>query len=678
MRRTLAVLLLVILLLFTACQSSTTGVKQEQTATQPIEGLQGSPWTNSNIYGNWPEKAPDLEDNYEFNVNFDLYMEAKANGITKDNLYSRSDDYQEKTIKDLIADTTKTSDELELIRGYYKLFSDFEKRNSDGTRPLLDYRDSILKCNTLEELSAEVQKGLVFGNPFATFKVSNAADDVTKYGVWINFNLPFAAHLQENYTDDDLDTIREYFVYLLTLANYEEDFARKIVSLIEQYELKAVELDKEFMEYRELPSDSLMMTLDEIKQFCTPLYDLVIGYGYYSEENLPVCYTLFNAGIFYGIEQMYVESNIDIIEAIYILSMADYAQYYLDMETFAAVAGYEEGDEISIDDISYDFISNALKGAVDQVYLEFAFPEGIREDVTELTQKYLKAMENRIKGETWLSEDTKEKALEKLDAMVCIVVYPDDWIDFSVLTELVKDHDQFLLDAVLCRDDFYRAYTTSFIGKDVERGNWVFSDTNTTEANAYYVTNENSINILAGILYDSVYYDNDIETQLASIGATIGHEITHAFDTSGAKYNAIGAEENWWAEEDSANFSERAQRISDALDQIEVLDGCYQTGSFVLDEMVADLGGLVLSLDIAKEYENFDYDEFFRTYAMMWYSIVPDAETAMNKYRTDDHPVDYIRANFTVQMVDEFYSTYPTVVEGTVMFRAPDDRLSVW
>ncbi|MBR4426411.1 MAG: M13 family metallopeptidase [Spirochaetales bacterium] len=677
MRRTLLVLLLTVLLLFSACQSTTTS-SEKRIATQPIEGLQGSPWTNSNLYGNWPDKAPDLEDNYELNVNFDLYMKAKADGLTEDSPYTRSNDYQEKTIKSLIADTSKTSDELELIRGYYKLFSDFDKRNSDGNRPLIDYRDSVLNCNTLEELSAEIQKGLVFGDPFATFKVDNAADDITKYGVWINFNLPFSSHLESDFTDEDVDNLREYFVYLLTLARYDEDYARQIVSLIEQYEIKAMDLDQQFMEMRELSSDNLLLTLDEIKQFCTPLYDLVMGLGYYSDEDLPVCYTLFNAGVFYGIEQMYVESNIDIIKAIYVLSMAEYAQYYLDMETFASAAGYQEGDVIVIEDVSYDFISNALKGAVDQVYLEFAFPEGIREDVTKLTEKYIKAMGNRIKGESWLSESTKSKALEKLDSMVCIVVYPDNWIDFSVLTELVKDHDQFLLDAVLCRDDFYRAYTTSFIGKDVDRGNWVFSNTNTTEANAYYVSSENSINILAGILYDSLYFDNDIEMQLASIGATIGHEITHAFDTNGAKYNAIGAEENWWTNEDENNFSERAQRISDALDKIEVLDGLYQTGSFVLDEMVADLGGLVLSLDIAKEYENFNYDEFFRTYALMWYSIVPDAETAYNKYMGDNHPVDYIRANFTVQMVDEFYSTYPTVVEGAVMYLSPEDRLSVW
>ena len=206
----------------------------------------------------------------------------------------------------------------------------------------------------------------------------------------------------------------------------------------------------------------------------------------------------------------------------------------------------------------------------------------------------------------------------------------------------------------------------------------MFSNTKTTEANAYYVTGENSINILAGILYDTLYYDQSIETVLASIGATIGHEITHGFDTGGAKYNGVGNEEDWWTEEDAERFAERAGKVADAMSSIEVADGVTVNGEFVIDEMVADLGGLALSLDIAKQYPDFDYDLFFRTYALMWYSIKPDFESALALYTDDSHPADYIRANFVVQMFDEFYSAYPQVKEGTSMYRAPEDRVAVW
>ena len=288
------------------------------------------------------------------------------------------------------------------------------------------------------------------------------------------------------------------------------------------------------------------------------------------------------------------------------------------------------------------------------------------------------AMKERLEKEEWMSEETKASALDKLQQMVSVVVYPDEWLDFSELRELVQDHDQFLLDAVLCRDDFFREYITSFLGKDIERGNWVFSNTKTTEANAYYIPSENSINILAGILYDTLYYDNSTESILASIGATIGHEITHGFDTDGARYNGIGNEEAWWTQEDAAAFEAKANRVAEELSKIEVLDGCRVNGEFVLNEMIADLGGLALCLDLAKQYENFNYDEFFQYYSFMWYMIMPDAQTALNTYTEDNHPANYIRANFSVQMFDEFYETYPQVVEGTPMYRAPEDRVKVW
>lgn len=686
MKKVLFFILAALLCLFISCQSSQP-VEQEQVAQQQVQGqvfleretgkLQGQPWINSNVYGNWPESKPAVEENYELYVNYGSYMQAMNSNLTEDSLYDRSDEYQQTIIRQLIEDTSVTSDELELIRAYYGLFSDFDKRNTQGNDPLVEYRDMIVKKNNVEELSAEIQNGLVFGNPFATFAVNAAADGSGKYGVWIDFNLPITSKLEPGYTEEDLENVKAYLVYLLLLASYEQDFAVKMVNLLEDFEMKAFELDKKFVSENELENDAIILTLDEIKDFCTPLYDLIIGLGYYSADD-PVCYFIRNAGMFYGIEQMYMDDNINIIDTIYVLSMAEYAKEFLDIKTFAEVNDIEDPETIDINEIAYSFITKYLSGAVDQVYLEFAFPADLRDKITELTKQYMAAMKERLEKEDWMSEETKASALDKLQQMISVVVYPDEWLDFSKLRELVQDHDQFLLDAVLCRDDYFREYITSFLGKEIERGNWVFSNTKTTEANAYYIPSENSINILAGILYDTLYYDNSTESILASIGATIGHEITHGFDTDGARYNGIGNEEAWWTQEDAAAFEAKANRVAEELSKIEVLDGCRVNGEFVLNEMIADLGGLALCLDLAKQYENFNYDEFFQYYAFMWYMIMPDAQTALNTYTEDNHPANYIRANFSVQMFDEFYETYPQVVEGTPMYRAPEDRVKLW
>ena len=682
MKKALFFILSAFLILFISCQSTQTAVRQpevqEQPAQQGAQELQGQPWTNSNIYGNWPAERPSVEQNYELHFNYDNYMKALQAQTTEDSLYSRSEEYQETKIRELIADTSKTSDELELIRAYYRLFADFEKRNKDANGPLLDYRDMFVTKTTVADLSAEVRNGLIFGNPLAAFKVDKAGDGSGKYGVWIDFSLPFSARLKQDYTDEDVQNVKAYLAYLLMLAGYEEEYAVQMVELVQQFEMKATELDAEFIKMRDLQSDALIMTLDDIKEFCAPLYDLVIGLGYYSADGEPVCYILQNAGIFYGIDQMYLDDNIQIFQAIYVIAMAEYAREFMDIATYAETYAIEDPSSIDFEEVAYRFIDKYLTGAVDQVYLEFAFQTDVRDKITELVKKYMAAMDQRLKNETWMTDATKAKALEKVRDMIYVVVYPEEWLDFSALREIVQDHDQFLLDAVLCRDDFYRAYVTSFLGKDIERGNWVFSEIRTTEANAFYVPTENSINILAGILYDTLYYEESTESVLASIGATVGHEITHGFDTGGAVYNGIGDEENWWTETDAANFKSRANRVAEELSKISVMEDCTVNGEYVLDEMVADLGGLALSLDIAKQYENFNYDEFFRYYALMWYSIKSDADAALELYMNDNHPADYIRANFSVQMFDEFYKTYPQVVEGTPMYRAPEERVIVW
>ena len=689
MKRLLLIMLTLtaLVLLVCSCQTSKETAQAQPEVRQELSQelqekllpeLQGSPWVNSNIYANWPASRPALQDHYELYVNYELYMKALQEGTTSDNLYDQSDTYSERILKQLIADTSKTSDELELIRAYYRLFSDFDQRNAQGAEPLVNYSRMITGTQNVKELSEEVQKGLVFGNPFAKFVVDKAPDGSGKYGVYIDYSLPLSSALSPDYTDDDMADLKGYYVYLLTLAGYNEEFAVNIVNLIEQFEIKAAQYDAQFMSQNDNEADIAVLTLDEISKFCEPLYDLIIGLGYYSQEGNPVCYMISNAGIFYGIDMMYMDDNLELLKAIYVIAMAGYSLEFLDMDTFALIANLQPGDEIDTDAISYAFITNYLSGAVDQVFLEFVFPEGLRDQITELTVQYLDAMEARLRKETWLSEETREKALEKLDDMVYVVVYPNYWLDYSELRDLVQDHDQFLLDAVLCRDDFYREYTTSFIGDDMDRGNWVFSDTKTTEANAYYMPKENSINILAGVLYDSLYYQDSIETILASVGATIGHEITHGFDTGGAQYNGVGDPENWWTAEDAENFNMKAGLVADALDRIYLTEDFTEDGFTVLDEMVADLGGLALSLDIAKQYPNFDYDKFFKTYALMWYTVLADKEAAEEYYSQDNHAASYVRANFTLQMFDEFYDTYPEVAEGTAMYLSPDDRLSVW
>ena len=670
MKRTLTALVLIVLILLTACQS---------TGKNGSDNLQGKPWVNSNIYDNWPSERPALEENFELHVNYDRYMEAKENGIKKDSPLSQASNAMVEAVRSLIADTSKSTVELELMRAYYKLFADEEQRNAQGNEPLLLYTRMVSNATTLEELSEEVRKGLLFGDAFAEFAVDKTSSDTTHYGVWVESVLPFRSRLKGDFSDENIARVRARLTNLMILAGYTEGETAQALDLMESYEVLADKISQEYYEKTGVTGeDAVPMTLDEIKDFCTPLYDQLIGLGYWSAEGLPVMYDIYDAGLFYAIGQMYIPDNLEIIKSIYNVSMASYAKQFLDIPNFAEMYDFESFEDFDIDLYSFQFVYQSLASAVDQTYLEFVFPKGVRQTITDLTVDYIAAMRARLENTTWLTDVTKARALDKVDKMLYIVVYPDYWIDYSELLELVADHDQFLLDAVLCRDDFYRGYMTSLLGHYFDRTDWVYLQANSIVANAYYKYALNVITILAGILFENRYFDTSIETIMASIGTIIGHEITHGFDTTGCKFNEMGDPEIWWTDEDYKLFNEKAARIADALSQIEPLDGYNVNGEFVVGETIADLGGLVLTLDLAKKYPDFDYDLFFRTFMNNFYEIMPDAETAMDNYIGDNHTADYIRANFNVQMMDEFYETYPQVVEGTTMYRAPEDRLSVW
>ena len=671
MKRTLLLIAVLILVFFTACQSS------QKTQSVPEENLIGSPWIDSNIYGNWPSKAPALEDHFELYVNYDMYMSAKASEAKRDGLFTRSDASTESVIRELIEDTSIVSDELELLRAYIGLFSDYEKRNSEGFGPLMNYVERVLEAASLEELNQLLQEQyFLFGDIFFQAKLNNSPNDDEVYGLDVDIYLPYCSNVDSEYTEEDMEYLAEYLASLLIAVSYDESFAMDVISNMIDFEFSCIEYDQMYMADNE--ADVVCLSLPEVRQLCEPLYFRIIGMGYYNPDDpLSVYYTVNNAGMFAGINNLWLDENLEAIKALVIIPMVSYALDFLDMETYLFVHGLEE-DQVDLEQIAYEFLTSYLQGAVDQAFLEFAFPDGIRDKIKDLTDRYIAAMRERILSEDWLSEATKQKAVEKLDNMVAVVVYPDEWLDFSGLLELVGDHDQNLLDAVLCRDDYYRDYFSSFLGKPIKRGDWVITDTKSTEANAYYMPGENSINILAGILDEALYKDDSIEALLATIGPTIGHEITHGFDTSGSTFDGTGRMVNWWTDEDRAMFEDKASVIADQLSNIEIATGFCQDGYFIIDEMVADLGGLVLSLDIARNIEDFNYDEFFRLYAYMWYDVFESEDAVIEQYQRDSHPVGYVRANYVVQQFDEFYETYPSVVEGTGMYVAPEDRVAVW
>ena len=165
------------------------------------------------------------------------------------------------------------------------------------------------------------------------------------------------------------------------------------------------------------------------------------------------------------------------------------------------------------------------------------------------------------------------------------------------------------------------------------------------------------------------------EEVLGKLGVVIGHEISHAFDSTGAQYDKDGNRTDWWTEEDEATFLERNRKMEDYYNAIHPWEGQDLHGSIVTGEACADMAGLKVALRLAAERENFDYDAFFRAYADLW--MYKESLQRVYLRINDVHPLPYLRVNCTLQQYDEFLDFYG-ITKGDGMYLAPENRVNIW
>ena len=216
-----------------------------------------------------------------------------------------------------------------------------------------------------------------------------------------------------------------------------------------------------------------------------------------------------------------------------------------------------------------------------------------------------------------------------------------------------------------------------FAGRDWVRGNRYGTAHTSTYEEPQYEPLENAFYVGGGALIDALTDTTSRETLLGTLGVHIGHELSHGFDTAGSQYNADFTG-SLFTENDLEIFREKSESIARQLSRIEVLDGIYGNGELQIREVLADLTGMSLTLDLAGKTENFDYDAFFRAFASYFARYYHSREALANNIAYMAYPMGYIRNNFCVAHFDEFYRTYPSVTEGTPMYIAPEDRILVW
>tara|TARA_R110002051_G_scaffold148354_5_gene220957 strand:- start:9439 stop:11487 length:2049 start_codon:yes stop_codon:yes gene_type:complete len=327
-------------------------------------------------------------------------------------------------------------------------------------------------------------------------------------------------------------------------------------------------------------------------------------------------------------------------------------------------------------------VNNTVGEALGQLYVDAKFPPEAKAKAELMIANVIEAFKERISVLDWMSDSTKTKAIEKLDKFTVKIAYPDKWEDYSTMN-VSKDKSYF--ENMTAVDKWGELKNFAEIGEPVDKTEWGMSP---QTVNAYFNPLNNEIVFPAAILQPPFYnYTADEAVNYGGIGAVIGHEISHAFDDSGSRFDADGNLKNWWTEQDLKAFTERADALAVQYDSVSVLEGVNVNGKFTLGENIGDLGGLLGAYDGLQRYyaengrpEDIDgftpEQRFFMSWATVWRTKSRD-EALRTQIKTDPHSPGMVRATQPLLNIQEFYDAFG-IKEGDVMYLAPEKRVHIW
>ena len=323
----------------------------------------------------------------------------------------------------------------------------------------------------------------------------------------------------------------------------------------------------------------------------------------------------------------------------------------------------------------------AIGELVGQIFVEQYFPPIAKQKMVDLIANLKLAFKDRINGLTWMSDETKKKAIEKLEAMVVKVGYPDKWKDYTNL-EITRDN---YAGNIKRASEFRFRENMNKLGKPVDRTEWGMTP---QTVNAYYNPQMNEIVFPAGILqYPFFNMNADDAVNYGGIGVVIGHEMTHGFDDQGRNFDKNGNLTDWWTKEDAEKFNSLTQILVDQYDRFVAIDSIHLNGKLTLGENIADYGGLTISyLAFHKSLEGkpepakidgFTADQrFFLSYGNIWRQIIRDKEL-MRRVKEDVHSPGNFRVNGALFNIPAFYNAFE-IDPNNPLYIAPEKRATIW
>lgn len=325
-------------------------------------------------------------------------------------------------------------------------------------------------------------------------------------------------------------------------------------------------------------------------------------------------------------------------------------------------------------------LDGSLGELLGQLYVEKYFKPEAKQRMQQLVNNLQTTFEERIKRLDWMSDETKQRGIEKLHAFTKKIAYPDKWKDYQ---GVVINRNDFVSNIRSASEWRYNEMV-NHLGQPVDKSTWGMTP---PTINAYYNPSNNEIVFPAAILQFPFFdFGADDAVNYGGIGAVIGHEMTHGFDDQGRQYAASGNLQDWWTKDDAKKFEERANKVVNQYNNFTVLDTLHVNGKLTLGENLADLGGLNIAYEAftktpefkaGKKIDGFTPTQrFFLSWAQVWRSnVLP--ETSAQLIVTDPHSPGMSRANGPVVNMDEWYQAFG-VQPSDKMFVPQEERIHVW
>ena len=597
-------------------------------------------------------------------------------------------------LTDLLKNTYPQGSTEQKLSDFYKLAMDSVRRNQDGVKPVMPLINELEGAKTVDALHALQLKYAAFGYGVPMGIGFGADEKNAKMNILNIYQGGLVLGQKEYYLDTDSATTairnayKKHVVRMFQLFGFTEADAQKKMENILKVETALAKVSKSRTELRDVEANYNKMTLEEFEKS-------------YPHVNLTKMLNAEGVKTEYFKEMVvgqpsFVKGADDVLAKM----TADELRAYMEWDVILSAASYLSDD---VQAANFDFFGRTMSGrkedhprwkratsqvegqmgeALGKMYVERYFPASSKERMEKLVKNLQVSLAERIKAQDWMSDATKQAALDKLNAFYVKIGYPNQWKDMSGL--IIDPKLSYYENVQKCRE-FWNKWDIDYrAGKPVDKEEWFMTP---QTVNAYYNPTTNEICFPAGILQVPFFDPTaDDAFNYGAIGVVIGHEMTHGFDDQGRHYDKNGNMTDWWTASDAENFNARAEKYADFFSAIKVLPDLNANGKLTLGENLADHGGLEVAFNA---YKNATKDaplktidgltpdqRFFLAYAGVWAANITEEEIRQLT-KMDPHSLGEWRVNGALPHINAWYEAF-NVKSGDKMYLPENERLKLW